>query len=125
MICYAGNLDAATRLVVRIALDSMPGKRVKLLRQLAQAPSGVTITKMAGVLSCDDNTARRELDDLVKIALAQRSQPVKAAIYRPSARLVDYAARIFLDEYEPEVSLRKLFDLPINILIEGEEEREE
>ena len=125
LICYAGDAEAATRLIVRIAVDSIPGKRGKALRELANRPDGITVAGTAKVLRCDDNTARTELDDLVKLGFAFKSTPAKAAIYEASDLLRDYAARIYLDYYEPEVSLRKLFDLPNNIIIEGEEEREE
>ncbi len=37
-------------------------------------------------------------------------------------QLRDYAARIYLDYYEPEEALQKLFDLPNNSTSEGEEE---
>ena len=125
LICYDGDLDAATRLVARVAANSIPGKRGKLLRELARNPDGVTIRAMAAVLECDENTAQRELDDIVAIGFAERSQPAKTAIYSASARLLDYAAQVFLDEYEAEEALRKLFDLPNNITSEREGEKKE
>ena len=124
MVCYAGNLEAATRLVARIAVDSMPGKRGKTLRESAKNPDGVTVKRIAAVLDCDDNTARRELEELVSIRFSERSQPAQTPIYRPSAQLLDYAAQVYLDEYESPEALSKLFDLPNNIISEREKEGE-
>ena len=115
-VVYAGDLDRAIRVTARIALDSIvPGRRAKLIRLLAATESGVTVRQGQAALHCDDNTARQALNDLVHIRFATTATPVKTALYWPSPQLLDLAAQVFLDEFEPKVALRKLSDLPTHI----------
>ncbi len=124
IVCYDGDQDAAARLVTRIAVDSAPGKRGKLLRELARSPEGVTAKAMSQVLKCDTETARRELEDLVAIGLATSSKPIEATVYEPSTKLFAHGEAVFPDLESPVQSLQKLFDLPNNIKPERERERE-
>lgn len=123
MICYAGDADASVRLVIRIGLDSTPGKRGRALRELARGRDGVTAQTVADVLECDSNTADRLMRDLEALGLATRCKPGKRVFYQASTELLDMAARIFLDEFEGQDALSKLFDLPIHLTPERERER--
>lgn len=123
VIVYGGNMEAATRLVARVALDSVPGSRRAAMCVLAGCQDGVTVSAVAGTLRCDENTAKRVLDDLVILGLAEGEKPVSKLVYRPSGLLREYAALIFLDAYEPEEALQKLFGLPSNITPAGEREK--
>jgi hypothetical protein len=109
VICYAGDDAAAAALVCELALSSVPGRRGRLLRQLALSEDGVTAADMAGLLECDKETARRELRDLVAIRLAVSDSPVKTEIFKRSDPLLAYASSIFPDE-DPAAAIRKLFD---------------
>lgn len=124
VVCYGGDREAATRLTARVAVDSVPGRRGRLLRELARSSDGVAVKPMARLLECDDNTAREELDDLVAIGLATSVTPAKTMVYKASARLLTRAGAVFPD-LEPAQALRKLFDLPTNITPEGERGEEE
>ena len=88
------------------------------MREMARTTDGVTVADMQQVLECDDNTARRELLDLEAIGMVKKDRPAKTDIYAASDDLRDYAARVFLDEFEPEESLQKLFDVPNNSISE-------
>ena len=85
----------------------------------------MTVKQGQGALHCDDNTARQELNDLVHIRFATTVTPGKTALYKPSSQLLDLAAQVFLDEFEPKVALRKLCDLPTHIPSTRERERKE
>ena len=123
-ICY-GDVEAANGLVRRIAIDSMPGKRRQLLCHIARSRKGVTASMVALELECHENTARRELEDLVAINFVRKLRRAKTDIYLPSKKLLAYAKNIFPNESSSGVALQKLFDLPNNLISEGEEEREE
>ena len=123
-ICYGGDVEAANRLVRRIAIDSMPGKRRQLLRHLACRSKGITASMVALELECHENTARRELQDLVATNFVRKLSRAKTDIYLPSKKLLAYAKSIFPYESSSGVALQKLFDLPNNLISEGEEERE-
>jgi hypothetical protein len=122
MICYGGDLEASTRLIVRIGLDSIPGKRRTVLHKLAESQEGVTVEAMAAALKCDNNTATRVVGDLAALKLVEVTKPLNRTIYRPSPRLREMAALIYLDEYESEEALQKLFDLPRDVTSERERE---
>jgi hypothetical protein len=121
VVCYAGDREAAARLVSRIAVDSVPGRRGRLLRALARSPAGVTAPSMGKLLECDTETARRELEDLVIIGLAASSKPIETTIYKASTTLLKHARSAFPDR-EPVQALQKLFDLPNTDNTEGERE---
>jgi len=123
MLCYAHDVPAANRLVVRVGIDSMPGSRRKALRQLVIEPEGVTLKRMAAVLLCDENTAGRVLQDLTSLGLAVSYTPVKSRVYKPSREMCDLALGIFNNELVTQEALQKLFDLPINYTPERERER--
>ncbi len=123
VICYGGNTEAAMRLTVRVGVDSLPGKRGVALRELARNQDGITANSLAGRLQCDAGTAARELKDLVAIGLVTKSVPVKTTLYEPSPLLLDFAARIYLDELPNEDALSKLFDLSSNYAPEREKEK--
>ena len=125
MVCCGQDLELANRLVTRIALDSIPGKRGCALQEIARHTDGLTVETMSEVLECDDNTARRELTNLKAIGLVDIERPGRVDIYHASDLLKDYAARVFLDEFDPDDSLQKLLDLPNNITYERERERVE
>lgn len=68
--CFGGDVEKALHLPLRFALDSVkPGHR-RLLMELASKP----LTARAGseLLDCDDDTARRHLDDLALIGLGSK-----------------------------------------------------
>ena len=48
---------------------------------------------------------------------------VRTNVYRPSNQLLDFAARIYLDELPNAEALSKLFDLPSNYAPEREREK--
>ena len=122
--CFGPNRAAAFHLLIRLALDSVtPGQRGKLLLMLAGAEAGVITRKAARELHCDDNTARRHLDDLFYIGLAARELVGKTTVYSASLKFLDLAARIFLDEYEPAEALKKLSHRPTILPPEGERGR--
>ncbi len=112
VVYYSGDVTAATRLVVRVGLDSIPGKRGAALRLVVGSGDGVAVATAANALRCDENTAARELNDLAALGLVQTGKPVRQVVYRASLKQQDWAARIFLDEFEPDEALQKLFDLP-------------
>ena len=112
LVCYAGDEDAAFRLVCRIAVDSIPGRRGQLFPALAQSPNGVTAAQMAERLGCDRGTARRELGDLVLIGLADVEKPSQTDIFRPSDKLRELAIAVFPSS--PDQALAKLLDLCTN-----------
>lgn len=109
LVCYGGDKDAAIQLVTRIAVDSVPGRRGRLLRELAISRDGVIVADMALLLECDPGTARRELDDLVAIKLAVKQKPLQTEIYKASETLGKHACKIVQMEDSAE-ALRKLFD---------------
>jgi hypothetical protein len=105
MIVLGGDLEAANRLVIRVAVDSIPGKRRDVLRQFSVTPEGVTRKSIARMLGCDENTAERELENLQAIRLADVDTPAgKVKAYRPSYSLLDYADRITLDQLDESVA---------------------
>jgi len=112
VVYYVGDTEAATRLVVRVGVDSIPGRRAGTLRLLADAPEGIAVATAAKALRCDENTARRELEDLTVLGLAERGKPVNRVIYEASAKLRHHAAEVFLNEFDPDVAMRRLFDIP-------------
>ena len=85
--------------------------------------AGVTTAKAAQELHCDGNTARRHLDDLFYIGLADRDKVGKTSVYSASLKFLDLAARIFLDEYKPAEALKKLSHRPTILPPEGERGR--
>ena len=112
LVCYAGDEDAAFRLVCRVALDSIPGRRGRLLPALVRSPDGVTASAMADRLGCDRGTARRELHDLVLIGLADVEKPSQTDIFRPSDKLRELAIAVYPSS--PDQALAKLLDLCTN-----------
>ena len=123
-VCFGDNRDSGFHLLIRFALDSVtPGQRGKLLIMIAGAENGVTVTKASKFLRCDDNTGRRHLDDLVHIGLAASQSVGNTLVYTASARFADFAARIFLDEFEPADALKKLSHRPTILPPEGERGR--
>lgn len=126
LACFDGDVEAATVLLVRFALSSItPGNRGALLQLLASHPDGVTVEQARTELMCDDNTARRVLEDLAHIDLATKSRPGKTDVFYASERLAHYAQRIFVHAPSSEAALAKLTLLPTNLPQEGQEEEEE
>ena len=122
--CYAGNQNSALRLTMRIAVDSIPGHRGRILRELVRSPLGLTAGRVAGILSCDDNTARTELQNLVAMKLATADRPANTDVYRASETLRRHAAAVFPEE-DPGQAARKLFDSGKSSTPEGEREKKE
>lgn len=123
LCCYAGDGELATSLVVRVGLDSItPGVRRRLISYLGTQPWGIGVDGLGAVLGCDDNTARRHLDDLVALELADRTTPVTASVYRPSDKLRDLASEVYLDSYDPQAAIEKLCSLHTHHIHEGGEE---
>ena len=120
-VCYAGDQDAATRLVARVAVDSLPHRRGRLLPELTLRQHGVGVAGMSDLLDCDEETARRELEDLELIGLATSSKAVQATIYKASTKLEELASDVLPDAKQP---LEKLFDLLNNSTSEREREEE-
>lgn len=122
-ICYGEDWVAATRLVVRVGLDSVPRKRVAALRALVKSEGGATVQSLAAMLRCDENTAKQHGSDLEALGLAQCHKPANRLVFSPSIKAANYAEAICLDERRGDAALRKLFDLPDDYTPERERER--
>lgn len=108
LVCYEGDENCARRFTTRIAVDSVPGRRGKLLRQIADHEDGVTAPKRAKALGCDKETARRELKDLEAIGLLEKSTPVGTDVFKPSEKLFEHAQAAFPEAKNPREALRQL-----------------
>ena len=124
--CYGCDHKAAARLVIRVGIDSItPGIRRKLISMLAGSEWGISAKGLGQALLCDDNTARRGLDDLVALGLADADKPLKATVYTASDRLRSLASEVYSDEFEPDEALQKLSLLHNNLLQEGKRKERE
>lgn len=108
LLCFDGNDRLALRVVSRIAVDCIPGRRGKLLRILAERSEGVTADVAAGRLKCDKETARTELKELRAIGLAASEKPAHTDIYSASDRLYEAAAEIYRNAKNREKALEIL-----------------
>lgn len=123
LICFADDERLALRLVARVAVDCVPGRRGKLLRTLAEKNSeGVTATGMATRLGCDTETARTELNDFCAIGLAESNTPASAMIFRASAKLKEAAHEVYTKAKNGEQALEILCDRGIHRSPEREKE---
>ena len=125
-VCFGGDREAATDLIVRVGIDSItPGIRRKLITRLAGSKWGLSVDGLGRSLGCDDNTARTHLEDLVALGLATQTKPAKKTIYAASDLLGDLVSQVYLDEFTPEEALQKLSQLHANYIHEGKEKEEE
>lgn len=110
LICYGGDKDCARRFTARVAVDSVPGRRGKALRQLAAHEEGLTADRAKESLGCDKETARRELGDLAAIGLAEKQRRAKTDVFKASEKLLGLAQSVFPEAKNGQSALKKLCD---------------
>lgn len=114
LICLGEDDQLARRVVGRVTVDSIPGRRGKLLRALAEDPEGVSARSMSQWLGCDKETARKELEELEAIKLVDSIQPATTEVYKASDDLYAAAQGVYPDAKSGQEALRKLYDRRIN-----------
>jgi hypothetical protein len=96
--------EDAWRLVAKVAFDSMPAQRRRVLQQLAAAAT--TTTGVATTLGLPTTTARRTLEDLAAHGLLVREKPAGERADR--WRLSAWAAETLAAASAPETSVTPL-----------------
>lgn len=108
LLCYDGSEDCARRCTARIAVDSVPGRRGRMLRELPDHTDGIKASTAAKLLGCDTETARRELTQLEAIGLVEKSTPAMTQVFKPADKLFQHAQSIFREAKNGQEALEQL-----------------